>query len=108
MAMTVLRTAALDRFCRKHRDATQPLENWLQIAMAASWHSIIDVRMTYPSADGVAIKKSGGIVIVATVFNIRGNEYRLITVIDYGRAVIRIVDVLRHDEYDKDKWKERL
>jgi hypothetical protein len=40
-----------------------------------------------------------------TIFNVKGNTYRLLTVIAYDRQVIGIVDLLTHAEYDKDKWK---
>ena len=72
-------------------------------AEAARWQSIRDVRIAYPSADGV--KLNSGIVV--TVFNVRGNEYRLLTSISYQRQDVYVL-VLTHAEYDNDKWKGRL
>jgi mRNA interferase HigB len=40
-----------------------------------------------------------------TVFNISGNNYRLITYIDYQAQIIFIRDVLIHADYDKENWK---
>jgi len=40
-----------------------------------------------------------------TVFNIKGNKYRLIVDIVYSEATRFIKYVLTHAEYDKDKWK---
>jgi mRNA interferase HigB len=54
------------------------------------------VRKTYAHADFVE---------PYTVFNIKGNTYRLITVISYRYQRIFIKYVLTHAEYDKDKWK---
>jgi mRNA interferase HigB len=105
--MTILNAAAITKFARKHRDAARALDNWLGVAAGATWRSIAEVRRTFPSADGVPLARSG-VAVVATVFNIRGGHYRLITVIDFGRGVISIADVLTHGEYDKDKWKDRL
>jgi mRNA interferase HigB len=105
--MTILNAAALAKFARRHRDAARALENWMQVAAGATWRSIAEVRRTYPSADGVPLARSGA-VVVATVFNIRGGHYRLITVIDFSRSVVSIADVLTHGEYDRDKWKDRL
>lgn len=108
MAFTVLNTLALDRFTRKFRDAAAPLADWLDTVNRANWENLNDVRRIYPSADGVNIRIVGGATVVVTVFNIRGNHYRLLTMIHYANAICRIIDVLTHAEYNKDKWKDRL
>ena len=41
-----------------------------------------------------------------TVFDIGGNKFRLITVIDYDRKKVFIRHVLTHKEYDQEKWKK--
>jgi mRNA interferase HigB len=46
--------------------------------------------------------------IIAIVFNIAGNKYRLVTRIEYRFHVVYIKVVLTHREYDKDKWKDDL
>ncbi|MDB5301870.1 MAG: hypothetical protein JWO87_3533 [Phycisphaerales bacterium] len=43
-----------------------------------------------------------------TVFNIRRNDFRLLTAIHYNRAKVYILDFLTHAEYSKDAWKKRL
>jgi len=53
-------------------------------------------RQVYPLAD---------LVGKSTVFNIRGNHYRLIAEINYQYQQILIREILTHEEYDKDKWK---
>jgi len=57
---------------------------------------IHETRADFPHADPVG---------KFTVFNIKNNEYRLITVIHYNRFKVYIRAVLTHVEYDKDKWK---
>ena len=84
------------------------LDQWLQITEAATWDCLQDIRETFPMTDGVTVKMAGGIQVVATVFNVKGNSYRLIAVIDFGRATIRVVEVLTHAEYSKGRWKDRL
>jgi mRNA interferase HigB len=54
------------------------------------------VQVFYPKAEAVGN---------FTVFNIRGNRYRLIASINYVQQVIYIKYVLTHAEYDKDGWK---
>jgi mRNA interferase HigB len=108
VAFTVLNTIALDRFSRKHRDAKKPLADWLDTVQRAAWQNLADLRRTYPSADGVNVRVSGGEVVVITIFNIKGNRYRLIAVVSYAAAVCRVVDMLTHAEYSSDRWKDRL
>jgi len=108
MAFTVLNTIALERFTRKHRDARVPLSDWLNTVSHAEWESLADLRKVYPSADGVNIRVAGGDVVVVTVFNIRGNRYRLLVVLSYVAAACRVVDVLTHAEYSSDRWKDRI
>jgi mRNA interferase HigB len=40
-----------------------------------------------------------------TVFNIKGNAYRLLTRIEYRLGIIFVRELLPHATYDKDKWK---
>ena len=95
---------ALDRAVRKHREIVQWLSQWVQVVQGASWRSLADVRHNYPSADGVKLLSD----VVVTVFNVKGNSYRLLTVIEYDAQRVYVVDVLTHAEYDKNQWKERL
>jgi mRNA interferase HigB len=108
MAFTVLNTIALDRFVRKHRDARRAMEDWLSIVVRAAWQNLDDVRKVYRSADGVPVKVRGGAIVIVTVFNIKGNEYRLLTVINYASAVCRVIEVLTHAEYSTNRWKDRI
>jgi len=79
-----------------HADAEGPLKTWFSIASKATWRNIIEVQKTYASAEAVANY---------TVFNIKGNTYRLIAKIEYRLQIIFIKCVLTHAEYDKDNWK---
>lgn len=87
---------SLEGFWAIHADAKDALAAWYGVAKTAEWHSLEEVRQTYPTAD-VADRW--------TVFNIRGNHYRLITTIHYNRQKIYIRHVLTHAEYDRGNWK---
>lgn len=84
-----------------------PLRGWLTVWAATveqvAWRSIVDVRATYPTADGVTL----GSGTVVTVFNVRGNRFRLLTWVDYESQLVEVLDVLTHAEYDRDLWKGR-
>jgi mRNA interferase HigB len=79
-----------------HADSEQPLKTWFAVAVKATWRNVVEVQVTYASAEAV-----GGY----TVFNIKGNTYRLIAKIEYRLQIIFIRCILTHAEYDKDKWK---
>ncbi len=64
---------------------------WRREAEAASWRHFADVKAKYPSAD-----QGGG----RTIFNISGNNYRLIVIISYPAGVVEIRFMGTHREYD--------
>jgi mRNA interferase HigB len=82
-----------------------PLDSWYRIAKRARWEGLEDVRRTYPHADAVAVGK-GDQKRVYTVFNVGGNNFRLITEIFYDDETVLIRHVLTHAEYDKEDWKK--
>jgi mRNA interferase HigB len=81
----------------KHGDLAGPLGTWFKVAKAAQWKDIEDVRKTY---------RNTGPVGPHTVFNIKGNSYRLIAKIQYESALIFVKAVLTHAEYDKGDWNK--
>jgi len=40
-----------------------------------------------------------------TIFNIAGNNLRLIALIDYNKQLVQVAGVMTHAEYDKERWK---
>ena len=94
--MRIVSRRALREFWADHADAEGPLNTWFAIAAKAKWQNFQETRRTYGGADVV-----GGY----TVFNIKGNAYRLIAKIEYSLQIIFIKCMLTHAEYDKDYWK---
>ncbi len=95
-ALRIISKKALREFWQKHPDAKEALLAWYRLTEKAEWHSLADTRQTFPHAD---------LVGVCTVFNIKGNSYRLITAIKYEWQRVYILHVLTHAEYDKERWK---
>ena len=95
--MHVISRKKLKEAASRHADLESPLDAWFRIAKKAAWKNLSDVRRTLASVD--AVDKW-------TVFNIKGNQYRLIAEINYlyGRVYIR--HVLTHSEYDRGGWKQ--
>ncbi|HXM17857.1 MAG TPA: type II toxin-antitoxin system HigB family toxin [Candidatus Tumulicola sp.] len=94
--MLVVGAAVLEEYAITYPDAKRQLKTWLTVAEGAAWSNIIELRKTYPQADYVK---------PYTVLNIKGNNYRLITIIDYQRQLINIEQFLTHSSYNKGKWK---
>lgn len=82
---------------RRHPELAAPLDIWYRMARRMEWKSLEDVRVVLPSADGVG---------KYTVFNIKGNRFRLIAEINYRTGRVFIRHVLTHAEYDKGAWKQ--
>lgn len=83
----------LRAFWQKHPDAERPLRAWYALAEKASWHSPAEIKATLGNASFVGYNR--------VIFNIKGNDYRLIVVAEYqkGRLFIRFVGT--HAEYDR-------
>jgi mRNA interferase HigB len=95
--MHVISRKKLKEAATLHGGLEGPLEAWFRIAKKALWRNLAEVRKTFSSAD--AVRKW-------TVFNIKGNQYRLITEINYVFGRIYIRHVLTHAEYDRGGWKQ--
>jgi len=91
----VLSRKAIREFARIHPEAIEPLAHWYLVARRASWTSLADVRGDFRHSD------LGGRY---TVFNIGGNNLRLIATIKYRWQVVYIRAILTHAEYDKGAW----
>lgn len=88
-------------FWEHHRDAEAPLRQWLRVAERSRWANFLQLRATFPQADQVRVA-SGNTV---TVFNIHGNDYRLIASVKYRKHLIYTLWVMTHAEYSRDQWK---
>lgn len=87
---------------RRHAAA---FEDWFKLARLARWQSFADTKGLFGQTDvtgDTASKRT------ATIFDIGGNKYRVITLIDYIRQTVLITHVLDHKEYDTGKWKQEI
>ncbi len=73
------------------------VESWYATVKKAQWQNLEEVKQTYRDAEAVGN---------FTVFNIKGNDYRLIVGIEYQTQTIYYKYFLTHSEYDKNKWKQ--
>jgi len=101
--MLLIGQEVLETAARKNTSLRKWLEHWAERVRRAEWMGIQDVRADYPSADGVKLRFE----VVVTVFNVKGNTYRLLNAIDYESQTVAALDVLAHAEYSKAAWKLR-
>ncbi len=77
-------------------DVSHAIVAWYAVVRKAKWQRLEDVRKIYRDADAVGN---------FTVFNLRGNKYRLIVGMDYVSQTIYYKYLLTHADYDKNRWK---
>ena len=88
---------AIFQFSERHKKALVPLMNWYRITRRADWKSLVEVRRDFAHADLVGRR---------TVFNIHGNDYRLIARVNYQSKRVFILNILTHSEYNKGDWNQ--
>lgn len=91
--MRVISKRILRDFWLKHADSEQQLKSWYRETEKAEWNNINDLKSEYPNA---SILKDNRIV-----FNIKGNNYRLIVKINFEYQISWIRFIGTHAEYDK-------
>ena len=91
--MRVLSKSTLREFWTRHPRAEQPLTAWYDIAKTAKWQHSADLKQTFATASIITSER--------VVFNIHGNDYRLVAHIDYEFKLVFIRFIGTHSEYDK-------
>ncbi|WGV24944.1 type II toxin-antitoxin system HigB family toxin [Halotia branconii] len=94
--MHVISYRSLKEYAENHADCRNSIDNWYKVASKANWSNLVAVQSVFPKAEAVGN---------FTVFNVRGNKYRLIVSIDYEKQLIYIKYILTHAEYDKEDCK---
>jgi mRNA interferase HigB len=90
--MRVIAVSTLRAFWVRHPDAEQPLKAWYEEATNAKWTQPADIKVRYRSASVLKSRR--------VVFNIKGNDYRLIVAIAYQLQIVYVKFVGTHAEYD--------
>lgn len=89
----VIAKRTLRDFWEKHADCEQQLKSWYRETEKSEWKNINDLKNEYPSA---SILKDNRIV-----YNIKGNNYRLIVKFNFEYRICWIRFIGTHKEYDK-------
>ena len=90
--MRIIALGTLRSFWRRHPDAEVPLRAWYALASRADWKRPADIKDAYRNASFVANNRA--------VFNIKGNDYRLVVAVHYNRGLVFIRFIGTHRDYD--------
>lgn len=91
--MVILIKKTLTVFAERHPIVAQALNNWYEIAKSANWNKLADIKKSFNSVDYIGNDRY--------VFNIKGNSFRLVTMIFFDKRTIFIRFIGTHAEYDK-------
>ncbi|MCY3882149.1 MAG: type II toxin-antitoxin system HigB family toxin [Chloroflexi bacterium] len=91
--MRIIAKGTLRDYWESHPTAEDPLNSWYSIVKGEDWDSPAKVKAMFPKASIVGDNR--------VVFNIKGNDYRLIVQINYPRRIVYIRFIGTHAEYDR-------
>lgn len=92
-SMRVIAISTLRQFWEMHPDAEQPIKAWFDETSKATWTQPSDVKAHYGNSSILKNRR--------VVFNIKGNDYRLIVAIAYKLGIVYVKFIGTHAEYDK-------
>jgi mRNA interferase HigB len=97
--MHIIARPAIESAKQRYPKASAWLDHWWQVASQAAWTRLADVRKSYPDADEVG---------QCLVFDVCGNDYRLICRMTYANdwttGTLLVKHFLTHAQYDKRPW----
>ena len=93
--MRIIAKSTLVVYYTKNPQAKTALEDWYHKTKEATWTCFADIKQTFNSVDSVGNQRY--------VFNIKGNDYRLVVLIKFTVSHVMIRFVGTHSEYDKIK-----
>jgi mRNA interferase HigB len=93
MRIATFRT--IKEFTEKHPAADTALRNWHKTVTESQWDNFLEMKQTFNSVDSVGNSRF--------VFNIKGNDYRLIAIVILASKKMYIRFIGTHAEYDRIK-----
>ena len=78
---------------KDQRAVKSALEAWFDEVSKASWANSAEVKRLYATASIVNAER--------IVFNIKGNDYRLVVAVDFDKSIVWIKWIGAHKDYDR-------
>lgn len=86
----------IDSLVAKYPRAGKPMSRWVTITAASEWNSLMEIKNAFSATDYAAPH---------TIFDIGGNKWRLITIVEYADRLVIVTHALTHEEYSKGRWR---
>ncbi|MGM0463576.1 MAG: type II toxin-antitoxin system HigB family toxin [Bacteroidota bacterium] len=98
--MRIIKTGTLQEYYQApgYRSAQKALKAWIYEVKYSDWNNSAELKLKYKNASIISSKR--------VVFNIKGNEYRLITDVEYKMKIVFVIWFGTHKEYNKIDAKE--
>jgi mRNA interferase HigB len=91
--MRVVAKSTLKKFLVKYPDAEKPLLSWYKLVNDADWKTPAELKSEIANASVVGDNR--------VAFNIKGNDYRLVSYIDFRFRIAFVLWIGTHKQYDK-------
>lgn len=91
--MRIITFAAIREYIKKHVDADVPLKDWYKKTERSDWTCLADMKQTFNGVDYAGNDRF--------VFNIKGNDYRLVAIVLFTAKKVFIRFIGTHKEYDR-------
>jgi len=93
--MWIIKTKTLYKYCQKgkYQQAAASIDKWIKTVEKVKWKNSHQLKVKFGNASIISAKR--------VVFNIKGNEFRLVVDIEYKWNMVFIIWFGSHKEYDK-------
>ncbi len=93
--MRIIKAGTLQGYCKepRHSGAQKAVQAWIYEVKDSNWNNSAELKLKYKNASIISSKR--------VVFNIKGNEYRLVVDIEYKLRIVFVIWFGTHKEYDK-------
>ncbi len=93
--MRIIKESTLTEYCKEsqYQQAAESVKAWIYEVRFSTWNNANELKAKYGNASIISSKR--------VVFNIKGNDYRLIVDIEYLLKIVFVVWFGTHNEYDK-------
>ena len=93
--MRIIKEKTLTDYCKlsKNQQAVESVKAWIYEVRFSTWNNANELKAKYGNASIISSKR--------VVFNIKGNDYRLIVDVEYNLEIVFVVWFGPHKEYEK-------
>ena len=102
--MRIIAEGTIRQWAQNHDRAASSLRQWVKVVRVVRWSSFAALRRAFPSADLLTVRSGRKVV----VFNIGGNDFRLLCAVHFNTGMVFALRFLTYAEYSKASWKDAL